>query len=166
MAEVVKTVFTCAICGEFYFTEEEAEACLQKCKRKQYELIDREKWYENNPPKFKVGDIVETIGEALRELPNQYFRVIHISKASDLYRKPHWRITGNTGYTDGIDIDFDASDSCAEDNLRLVMTCEQFEKKAEKLRYICKCKHKNDVRFCRNRRAFQVIVPCNIGEEE
>lgn len=162
MAKVVKTVFTCDICGESYFTEKEAKECLQKCKRKQDDLINREKWYEDNPPKYKVGDIVEVTDMYRYDFTNRYFRVERVKKTSLASGNYYtWYYEGELGYKAGSEFNFCEGQFVEEDSIRLVMPCEEYNKKVEELMNIYKCKYKSHVRFCRDRMAFQVIIPYN-----
>lgn len=161
MAKVVKTVFTCDICGESYFTEGEAEECLQKCKRKQYDLINREKWYEDNPPKYKVGDIVEVTDIYRYDFTNSYFRVEKIRKPQFALYDYMWYYEGELGYRSDGGFNLYEVQSVEEDSIRLVMPCEEYDKKVKELMDIYKCKYKSQVRFCRDRCAFQVIIPYN-----
>lgn len=159
MAKVVKTVFTCDICGESYFTEKEAKECFQRCKHKQDNLINREKWYEDNLPKYKVGDIVEVMNMYKHNFTNRYFRVERVIKPTYTFDPYTWFYEGELGYEGNDEFDLHDVRSVEEDSIRLVIPCEEYNKKVEELMGTYKCKDKSHVRFCRDRCAFQVIIP-------
>lgn len=97
MAKVVKTVFTCDICGESYFTEDEYKDCYSRCKRIEKENQEREEWFTSRPPKFIVGDIVKIDEKAAWNYMNAYFQVEDVEKST---YKLQWEYYGRTGGQD------------------------------------------------------------------
>ena len=94
MAKVVKTVFTCDICGKSYFTEDEYKDCCSRCKRIEKVKKEREKWFATNPPKFMIGDIVKIEGEDAERFPNKYFQIEGVQECAYAL---HWEYYGRAG---------------------------------------------------------------------
>jgi hypothetical protein len=132
-----------------------------KCKREQYDLRKKEKWCEDNPPKYKVGDIVEVTDMHRHDFTNSYFRVERVIKHSLASGNYTWYYEGERCYKDNDGFHLYEWQSVEEDSIRLVMTCEEYNKKVEELMNIYKCKYKSHVRFCRNRKGFEVFIPYN-----
>lgn len=158
MAKFVKTVFTCDVCGESYFTEKEAKACQERCKHlKEIEVFD-EKWVEDNPPKFKVGDVVEIVKMKKYNYPHYCFVVKEVYKPKYIQR---WYYRGEVGSCDHGIYNQYMTDIVEEIDLVLVMPCEEYNKKVEELIDIYKRKGKAQAHFCRNRKGFEVFIPYN-----
>lgn len=155
-----KTIFVCSFCNTLYEHEAAAKQCEETCVKKEMRREEAKQWYKDNPSKFKVGDLVHiNMSKTFEEYPNRFFVIEEIEKAANPYVK-QWVYRGNTGDTyeaGGIDPYCDRW--VAEEALELVMDKDAYAKKIDEI-----CKHfniqrKRLVRFCRNRKAFEVILP-------
>lgn len=155
-----QTIFVCSFCKTWHDNKVAAEQCEEQCKLKFERRLTVDKWYEENPPKFKVGDLVHiNTSHSLEEYPNSYFVVEDVAKSDILYFR-QWRYKGNTGYTymeGGVDSYY----ICwvPEDILELVMDKETYEKQIESIANRFNIQNKNLVKFSRTKDAFEVTLP-------
>lgn len=49
------TVYTCEYCGQQYTDIKAVTRCQERCAKKQ---AQRQQWFKDNPPKYRVGDFV------------------------------------------------------------------------------------------------------------
>lgn len=133
MAKVVKTVFTCDVCGESYFTENEYKDCYFRCKRIEKEKKEREEWFTTHPPKFMVGDVVKIEGEDSWRFLNKYFQIEDVQECVyDLHWEYYGRSGGRDVYSDYEEYipNYNKKLWVSEENLSLTISSHDFDSDA------------------------------------